>query len=105
LGVLCAALVLSTLLALFVFSIVTEKYRILIITASGYQSGDAVSFPVCTNPPLRREWRQLSSNEKKNYIAAVKCFQTSPSRLNANDTLYDDFPRVHSQIGTFGKLP
>jgi hypothetical protein len=57
----------------------------------------------CRDPPIRQEWRQLSVSEKKKYITAVKCLQTTPSRWNSNDTLYDDFPRLHQLVGTFGE--
>lgn len=53
----------------------------------------------CTNPAIRREWRNLSDSEKGDYIAAVQCLRNSPSRLRLNQTLYDDFPYVHSRNG------
>jgi hypothetical protein len=58
----------------------------------------------CADPPMRREWRQLSVSQKKEYISAVKCLQSTASRWHENDTLYDDFPRLHQLVGTFGKL-
>ena len=63
--------------------------------------------PVCTNPVIRREWRGLSNAEKSDYIAAVQCLRSSPSRLGLNQTLYDDFPYVHSRNGEAceSKLP
>ena len=53
----------------------------------------------CTDPVIRREWRDLSNVEKSDYIAAVQCLRNSPSRLALNQTLYDDFPYVHSRNG------
>lgn len=53
----------------------------------------------CTNPVIRREWRDLSDAEKSDYIGAVQCLRSSPSRLGLNQTLYDDFPYVHSRNG------
>ena len=58
----------------------------------------------CTNPPLRREWRSLARVEKDKYIQAVKCLKTIPSRLGLNQTLYDDFPWVHSNFGEYCTL-
>ena len=55
--------------------------------------------PTCTDPVIRREWRGLSNAEKSDYIAAVQCLRNSPSRLGLNQTLYDDFPYVHSRNG------
>ena len=53
----------------------------------------------CTHPIIRREWRNLSDAEKSDYIAAVQCLRNSPSRLGLNQTLYDDFPYIHSRNG------
>lgn len=53
----------------------------------------------CTNPVIRREWRSLSNAEKSDYIGAVQCLRSSPSRSGLNQTLYDDFPYVHSRNG------
>ena len=53
----------------------------------------------CTDPVIRREWRNLSEAEKSDYIAAIQCLRNSPSRLGLNQTLYDDFPYVHSRNG------
>jgi len=50
---------------------------------------------VCAQPSLRQEWRTLSDPEKDSYIEAVQCLSTKPSMSVTNDTLYDDFPRVH----------
>lgn len=53
----------------------------------------------CTEPVIRREWRGLSDAERKDYIGAVQCLRSSPSRLGLNQSLYDDFPYVHSRNG------
>lgn len=54
----------------------------------------------CTNPGQRREWRTLSTAEQEEYISAVKCLATKPSRLNLTTTLYDDFPYVHNELNS-----
>lgn len=54
----------------------------------------------CTNPGQRREWRSLSTAEQEEYISAVKCLATKPSRLNLTTTLYDDFPYVHNELNS-----
>ena len=59
----------------------------------------ALTSTACTDPVIRREWRDLSDVEKGDYIAAVQCLRNSPSRLGLNQTLYDDFPYVHSRNG------
>ena len=53
----------------------------------------------CKNAVIRREWRDLSVAEKSDYIGAVQCLRTSPSKTGLNQTLYDDFPYVHSRNG------
>ena len=59
----------------------------------------SLSSITCTKPVIRREWRDLSDAEKSDYIEAVQCLRNSPSRLGLNQTLYDDFPYVHSRNG------
>ena len=59
----------------------------------------AMASIACREPVIRREWRALSDGEKSDYIAAVQCLRSSPSRLGLNQTLYDDFPYVHSRNG------
>ncbi|KAL2217410.1 hypothetical protein M432DRAFT_516476, partial [Thermoascus aurantiacus ATCC 26904] len=53
----------------------------------------------CKTPYTRREWRSLSREEKKEYIEAVQCLRRLPSRLGLNQSLYHDFPYVHSRTG------
>lgn len=62
-----------------------------------------IQFSKCTNPPTRREWRSLSTSEKDKYISAVRCLLSQPSKLRADGSLYNDFPYLHSQIGSFCK--
>ncbi|OJD33145.1 uncharacterized protein BKCO1_3300057 [Diplodia corticola] len=52
----------------------------------------------CTSVELRREWRQLSSEEQRNYIDAVQCLTTKESRIGLTTSLYDDFPYVHNAL-------
>ncbi|KAF2869473.1 hypothetical protein BDV95DRAFT_547863 [Massariosphaeria phaeospora] len=52
--------------------------------------------PTCSRPAaVRREWRTMARAERNDYIAAVQCLTTQPSRVYTNGSLYDDFPRVH----------
>ena len=55
----------------------------------------------CKDPPTRREWRSLSKIEKSNYIAAVQCLRDSHSKIGVEQTMYDDFPWVHSRFGEY----
>lgn len=55
---------------------------------------------VCQQPTTRREWRTLSEPEKLDYVTAVKCLATKPSKLRNNGTLYDDFPWVHKHLSS-----
>lgn len=61
----------------------------------------SVSTWACVQPAIRREWRTLSELEQQDYIAAVKCLTTKPSKLRNNGTLYDDFPWVHKSTSTY----
>ena len=54
---------------------------------------------MCESVSTRREWRSLSTVEKKEYIDGVQCLRDTPSMLGLNQSLYDDFPWVHSRIG------
>ncbi|KAL2175532.1 uncharacterized protein P884DRAFT_301613 [Thermothelomyces heterothallicus CBS 202.75] len=56
----------------------------------------------CTKEKLqvRREWGDISAEEKKTYIAAMLCIMEKPSRLDPNQfpgakSRYDDFVVVH----------
>ena len=57
---------------------------------------------VCQRPTTRREWRTLSEPEQLDYVMAVKCLATRPSKLRNNGTLYDDFPWVHKHSSSNG---
>lgn len=54
----------------------------------------------CQNPVVRQEWRQLSEAARQNYLDAVKCLKSKPSRLGLKTPLYDDFPYVHARLDT-----
>ena len=60
--------------------------------------------PRCSSPGIRHEWRSLSRSQQEAYITAVKCLKRKPSRLNLNQTLYDDFPYIHASIGEYCKF-
>ncbi|KAH6653182.1 hypothetical protein BKA67DRAFT_647138 [Truncatella angustata] len=53
----------------------------------------------CSNTLVRKEWRNLSDEEKLEYISAVQCLLSTPAQLS--DTLpgsvsrFDDFQGVH----------
>ncbi|KAH8895481.1 Di-copper centre-containing protein [Thozetella sp. PMI_491] len=53
----------------------------------------------CTNTIVRKEWRTLSQQERLDYINAVKCIQSSPSRVNGYwagaKSRYDDYQGIH----------
>lgn len=63
----------------------------------------ALSSTQCQNPSIRREWRTLSTSEKLDYLDAVVCLTKTPSVLGLNQTLFDDFPFIHTTIGKEGK--
>ncbi|TGO44322.1 hypothetical protein BOTNAR_0861g00040 [Botryotinia narcissicola] len=51
----------------------------------------------CVSPPIRREWRTLSTSARERHIDAVQCLTTRPSRVRNNGSLYDDFPYIHQK--------
>lgn len=64
----------------------------------------SISRSSCRTPGIRREWRTLGPLERGNYISAVQCLSTKPSRLNINATLYDDFGYVHARVAKTSTL-
>ncbi|KIM28123.1 hypothetical protein M408DRAFT_24136 [Serendipita vermifera MAFF 305830] len=52
----------------------------------------------CKKIEKRKEWRQLSHEEKKSYIRAIKCLQTKRDYgiSPVTSTLYDAFTQVHT---------
>ncbi|KAF7184948.1 Tyrosinase P [Pseudocercospora fuligena] len=55
----------------------------------------------CSEPLIRKEWRNLTSTQKKDYIGAIKCLQAKPKEVTpdwlapAAVTRYDDFTTAH----------
>lgn len=54
----------------------------------------------CTNPVVRKEWRNATVADRLAYLSAAVCITKSPSRLNIhpNATLHDDFSFVHAVL-------
>jgi len=55
----------------------------------------------CSNPPVRREWRGLTVDEKEDFTRSVNCLSRVPSTWGLNGTLYDDFSALHGGIGSW----
>ncbi|KAK8139377.1 Tyrosinase-like protein orsC [Apiospora sp. TS-2023a] len=51
----------------------------------------------CTKPYFRKEWRRLTIDERKSYIAAVKCMMAKPgvAPLEAVTNRFEDFLATH----------
>ncbi|EEB87782.1 hypothetical protein MPER_14726, partial [Moniliophthora perniciosa FA553] len=47
----------------------------------------------CQNPAIRKEWRKLSPSEQNDYLTAVKCLYTSPTK-----GIYPDVPFVRTRM-------
>jgi hypothetical protein len=58
----------------------------------------------CQQAPTRREWRTLNLVEQYDYIRAVRCLSTKPSKLGNKGTMYDDFPWVHKHTSSYSTL-
>jgi Common central domain of tyrosinase len=54
----------------------------------------------CTNPEIHREWRSLTLVQQKNYVNAMKCLTTQPSRsgLAGARNRWDDLVVIHQQM-------
>ena len=59
----------------------------------------------CRISPVRREWRSLSQNEKAEYVDAVLCLRTIPSKIRPEGLLYDDFPYIHARVAKHSMTP
>ncbi|KIM28124.1 hypothetical protein M408DRAFT_24137 [Serendipita vermifera MAFF 305830] len=76
--------------------------RALADSAGGYPHLEArepsTSARRCKKIEKRKEWRQLSYGEKKDYIRAIKCLQTRPDYgiSPITNNLYDAFTQVHT---------
>lgn len=57
----------------------------------------------CTDPSKRIEWRELDPTDQQDYIKAVLCLKTKPSRIGLNTPLYDDFSHVHFNLSNFSQ--
>ncbi|KAG8748989.1 hypothetical protein FRC14_001776 [Serendipita sp. 396] len=66
---------------------------------SALTSGSHSSTPsrTCREVKKRKEWRQLTKTQKKDYIRAIKCLQTKSDYgiSPVSNTLYDAFTQVH----------
>ncbi|KAF4486666.1 Tyrosinase ustQ [Colletotrichum fructicola] len=69
-----------------------------ILTISSWSRDPQVAS--CRNPAIRREWRALTADERKNFIDAVNCLSREPARWGPNGTVYDDFSLLHERIGS-----
>jgi hypothetical protein len=58
---------------------------------------------LCTEPVLRREWRQLARSEQVEYIKAVQCLNRLPSKMGSQGRLSDDFPWSHRLNEHYGQ--
>jgi hypothetical protein len=52
----------------------------------------------CLEPSVRREWRQLTIDQRLEYLNAVDCLHRLPSLTSMPVHHSDDFPWVHQQV-------
>jgi len=50
---------------------------------------------------MRKEWRSLTDGERTEYVRAVKCLSTKPSKVGLRGTIYDDFGWLHRNVGQY----
>jgi hypothetical protein len=84
---------------LILLSLMLGGLGVAVICNHQLQTFTTSSVAICKDPVTRHEWRSLGSDEKREYIAAVQCLKETPSRLGLNQSLYDDFPYIHSTVG------
>ncbi|RPB11325.1 Di-copper centre-containing protein [Morchella conica CCBAS932] len=70
------------------------------IVARGDDNGDGdYSYGTCSSPIVRKEWRALTTEQKSDYIDAVKCMMALPAIDTANVpgavSRFDDFQGGH----------
>ncbi|KAH6653851.1 hypothetical protein BKA67DRAFT_676399 [Truncatella angustata] len=89
---------------LLLFSSIVKADAVLDLWTKGLPSLEAqlAKSKTCTKDKLqiRKEWGDLTDNEKKSYTNAVLCLQQAPSKLPAGKypgakTRFDDFVAVH----------
>ncbi|KAL2918406.1 hypothetical protein HK105_201806 [Polyrhizophydium stewartii] len=69
--------------------------------------GLAPSTAACKTPAKRVEFRTMTKTQRDNYVKAVKCLRTQPSKFPASlgtKTAHDDLVYVHLLAGEFAHL-
>jgi hypothetical protein len=89
------------IIVFLLFSLSICAYTHWILTPTSRKHGEPRP---CNEVSTRREWRTLTMRQKHEYVSAVQCLKTQPSKLGLNHTLYDDFPYIHSRVGSYGEL-
>ncbi|TGZ78102.1 Di-copper centre-containing protein [Ascodesmis nigricans] len=76
-----------------------------VTTAVGFASAAPVleaRSGTCTNPAVRKEWRNMGVLEKANYLLSVQCLMIKPSKLKSQfpnaKTRWDDFISLHKDV-------
>ena len=91
-------IILVFLLSVLVFGSIYRDH----IGSTEHLAVDTYESPLsCSKPAIRKEWRTLSRSEQEQYLAAVHCLRTQPSKIGLAHSLYDDFPWVHSRNGNY----
>ncbi|KAJ7881416.1 Di-copper centre-containing protein [Mycena leptocephala] len=87
----------------------TRLITLYIMLVSLFILGTALETNKCRKPSVRKEWRSLSREQRKHWIAAVTCLANSPNDhtlvpsvnppdiapYNASGSLYDDIVYLH----------
>jgi len=79
--------------------VVTISISLVVLrVGTSYVRNSVLTDSRCINPPIRSEWRSLSTQQRKEYIKAVNCLASKPSLLKwkSTATRFDDFVAVHS---------
>ena len=69
---------------------------VLLIGDANGQSGN--SYQQCTQPRIRKEWRELTEQDRQDYLKANLCLKSMQSKLHPSiksPSRWDDFVYVH----------
>ena len=67
-----------------------------------FRTIDSSSTSPCNSPVVRLEWRSVDKEARTEYLAAVQCLHETPSSLDFEGKVSDDFPWAHDHIANSG---
>jgi hypothetical protein len=62
---------------------------------------DASAPLTCTNPRIRKSWKELTESERSAFLNAILQLKSKPSQTNSASNRYDDFAVIHNTYRNF----